>query len=75
MVIIHKERVAVPVLDMEPGTAFFNDSGDLLIVTDDKDLDEPDPIVQCVNIKTGYTTFCYKWECAVPVKITMVEVE
>lgn len=74
MVIIHKERVAIPILDMEPGTVYFDKGGNLLMVTDDKDCVNGG--VSVVDIKTGAVYWIYPESIAhPPLKITTVEVE
>lgn len=73
MVIIHKERVSVPVCRMEPGTAFFSKSGRLCIVTDE--FDDVDGMRIVVDIETGITCPYYEDTIAIPCKITSVEVE
>lgn len=73
MVIIHKERVAIPVTDMEPGTVFFDEEGDLRMVTDDNE--SISGVVSVVNIKTGTLHWVYPEYIAQPLKIVSVEVE
>ena len=74
MVIIHKERVAIPVTDMEPGTVFFDEGGNLFMVTDDKE--SVSGVVSVVDIKTGVLHWFYHTEdLAQPLKIVSVEVE
>ena len=73
MVIIHKERVSVPVPTMEPGTVYFDEGGNLLMVTDDKE--SVSGVVSVVDIKTGALHWCYQGDIALPLKITNVEVE
>lgn len=73
MVIIHKERVAVPVPEMEPGTVYFDEGGNLLMVTDDKE--SVSGVVSVVDIKTGAVHWVYTEYIAQPLKITTVEVE
>lgn len=72
MVIIHKERVAIPVPEMEPGTVFFDGDGHLMMVTDDK---ESEMMVVCVDLGTGTNRFYYNNEVGIPSAITKVEVE
>lgn len=73
MVIIHKERVAIPVPEMEPGTVFFNEGGNLLMVTDDKE--SVSGVVSVVDIKTGALHWVYPDDLALPLKILSLEVE
>ena len=73
MVIIHKERVSIPVPEMEPGTVYFDEGGNLLMVTDDKD--SVNGVVSVVDIKTGVVNWIYPENIAQPLKITTVEVE
>ena len=73
MVIIHKERVSVPVITMEPGTVFFNKSGRLFMVTDESD--DVDGMRIVVDLQSGATFPHYGDEIAIPQKITTVEVE
>lgn len=73
MVIIHKERVSVPVPTMEPGTVFFDDYGRLMIVTDD--YDSVDGGCSAVDIKSGTIRYYTTGDIAIPCKITTVEVE
>lgn len=74
MVIIHKERVAVPVTEMEPGTVFFDDGGNLCMVTDDKE--SVSGVVSVVDIKTGSLHWFYhNDDLALPLKILSLEVE
>lgn len=73
MVIIHKERVAIPVPEMEPGTVYFDEGGNLLMVTDDKE--SVTGVISVVNIKTGSLHWVYPDDIAQPLKITTVEVE
>lgn len=73
MVIIHKERVSVPVTTMEPGTVFFNKSGRLCIVTDEHD--DVDGMRVVVDIENGQSWPCYDDIIAIPCKITSMEVE
>ena len=72
MVIIHKERVAVPVPEMEPGTVFFDEGGHLMMVTDDK---EPGGMVVCVDLRTGTIRYHYNNDVGIPSTITKMEVE
>lgn len=72
MVIIHKERVSVPVPEMEPGTVFFDGGGHLLMVTDDK---EPGMMVVCVDLGTGSIRYYYNNEVGIPSVIIKMEVE
>lgn len=73
MVIIHKERVSVPVPTMDPGTVYFDEGGNLLMVTDDKE--SVSGVVSVVDIKTGALHWVYPGDIAQPLKITTVEVE
>ena len=73
MVIIHKERVAIPILDMEPGTVFFSESGDLMMMTDDKNA--IDNVASCVNLNTGAIKYFYDGELGIPHRIKTAEVE
>ena len=73
MVLIQKERVAVPVPEMEPGTVYFDEGGNLLMVTDDKE--SVSGVVSVVDIKTGSVHWVYTEYIAQPLKITTVEVE
>lgn len=73
MVIIHKERVAIPVPEMEPGTVYFDEGGNLLMVTDDKE--SVSGVVSVLDIKTGSLHWVYPDDIAQPLKITTVEVE
>ena len=73
MVIIHKERVSIPVPEMEPGTVYFDEGGNLLMVTDDKE--SVNGVVSVVDIKTGVVHWIYPENIAQPLKITTVEVE
>lgn len=73
MVIIHKERVSVPVITMESGTVFFNKSGRLFMVTDE--YDDVDGMRIVVDLQSGSASPYYGNEIAIPQKITTVEVE
>lgn len=73
MVIIHKERVSVPVTDMDPGTVYLDEGGNLFMVTDDKE--SVSGVVSVVDIKTGALHWVYQGDIAQPLKITTVEVE
>lgn len=73
MVIIHKERVAIPVPEMEPGTVFFDGRGRLMMATDDKD--DVDNWVLCVDLGNGNMSHYDDGDVAIPQKITTVEVE
>lgn len=73
MVIIHKERVAVPVPEMKPGTVYFDEGGNLLMVTDDKE--SVSGVAYVVDIKTGALHWVYPGDIAQPLKIVTVEVE
>ena len=73
MVIIHKERVAVPVTEMEPGTIFFDGRGHLMMVTDDKD--DVAKWVLCVDLGNGNISYDDDGDVAIPQKINTVEVE
>lgn len=73
MVIIHKERVAVPVPEMEPGTVFFDVLGHIMMVTDDKD--DGDNWVLCVDLGNGHMRHYDDSDVEIPQKITTVEVE
>lgn len=72
MVIIHKERVAVPVPEMEPGTVFFDGGGHLMMVSDDR---ESEMMVACVDLGTGSIRYYYNNELGIPSAITKMEVE
>ena len=73
MLIIHKERVAVPVTKMKEGTCFFDDLGRLFMATDDIDI--ADHTRLCVDLKTGVLIPFYDNEVQIPVKIVSMEVE
>lgn len=73
MVIIHKERVAVPVTEMKTGTCFFDEFGELYMTTDD--IDSGDHMRMCVQLKTGILIPFYDTEVQAPVKIVSMEVE
>lgn len=73
MVIIHKERAAVPVTDMEPGIVFFDNGGRLMMVTDDKD--DVDKWVLCVDLGNGNMRHYDDSDVAIPSKILTMEVE
>lgn len=73
MVIIHKERVSIQVIEMDPGTVFFNKSGRLCMVTDE--YDDVDGMRIVVDLQSGATFPYYGTEIAIPQKITTVEVE
>lgn len=73
MVIIHKKRVSINILDMDPGTVFFSGSGDLMMVTDDRNA--VDNVAACVNLKTGSIRYYYDGELGIPQCLTTVEVE
>lgn len=72
MVIIHKERVAIPVPEMEPGAVFFDGGGHLMMVTDDKESDE---MAVCVDLGTGSIRYYYNNEVGIPSAIIKMEVE
>lgn len=73
MVIIHKERVAVPVTKMKEGTCFFSETGNLFMATDDIDI--ADHTRLCVDLKTGVLIPFYDNEVQIPVRIVSMEVE
>lgn len=73
MVIIHKERVSVPVPTMNPGTVFFDNGGHLMMVTDDSDA--ADKMAVCVDLSSGVLHYFYDSDIAIPCKITSLEVE
>ena len=73
MVIIHKERVAVPVTKMKEGTCFFSETGKLFMTTDDIDI--ADHVRMCVDLKTGLLIPFYDNEVQIPVRIVSMEVE
>lgn len=73
MVIIHKERVSIEVVEMEPGTVYFDEGGNLFMVTDDKG--SVTGVISVVNIKTGSLHLVYPGDIAQPLKIATVEVE
>ena len=73
MVIIHKDRVAVPVTEMESGTCFYSEAGTLFMTTDD--IDMADNMRMCVDLTTGILLPFYDNEVQVPVKIVSMEVE
>lgn len=73
MVIIHKERVAVPVPAMEPGTVFFDKGGRLMMVTDDSDA--ADKMAVCVDLGSGVIHYFYDSDIAIPSKIVTMEVQ
>ena len=73
MVIIHKERVAVPVTKMKEGTCFFSETGKLFMATDDIDI--ADHTRLCVDLGGGRFITLYDDEVQIPVKIGSMEVE
>lgn len=73
MVVIHKEKVSIPVPTMKPGAVFFDRAGRLMMVTDD--IDAVDGGVSVVHLKTGTIHYFKSDEIAKPLKIVTVEVE
>ena len=73
MVIIHKDRAAVPVTEMKTGTCFFDGFGQLFMTTDD--IDSGDHMRMCVQLETGILIPFYDTEVQIPVKIVSMEVE
>lgn len=73
MVIIHKERVAVPVTKMTEGTCFFDETGRLFMATDDIDI--ADHTRLCVSLRTGVLIPFYDSDVEIPVRIVSMEVE
>lgn len=75
LIVIHKERVAIPVTDMEPGLVFYDGAAhDIWMVTDDIDPEE-DGCVMCVNLSSGVIVPFYSKEIAQPLRLSMVEVK
>lgn len=80
MVIIHKDREAVPVTKMKEGTCFFSETGKLFMVTGKPfmvtdDIDIADNVRMCVDMKTGLLIPFYDNDVQIPVKIISMEVE
>ena len=73
MVIIHQTRKAVPVTEMQPGQVFYNHSKELCMVTDD--FDTVDECVTVLNLDKGILGIEYANTVAVPMRITMMEVD
>lgn len=75
LIVIHKERVAIPVTDMAPGSVFYDGAAhDIWMVTDDKDPAD-DGCVMAVNLSSGVLVPFYSKEIAQPLRLSMVEVK
>lgn len=73
MKIVHKQRVAIKIGEMRFGLCFFNESGNLYMVTDEKDDVTGSRTV--VRLETGRLVQMSCDDVAVPVHLVTVEVE
>lgn len=73
MVIIHKQRVAIKIGEMALGICFFNESGNLYMVTDEQDDVTGSRTV--MRLETGRLVQMSCDDVAVPVRLVTVEVE
>lgn len=73
MVIIHKQRVAIPLNELTRGLCFFDESGRLYMATDE--YDDVAGTRTVVRLETGRLIGKSGDDLAIPVKLTSVEVE
>lgn len=73
MVIIHKQRVAIKIGEMALGICFFNESGNLYIVTDE--YDDVAGTRTVMRLETGRLVQRSCDDVAIPMRLTSVEVE
>ena len=73
MVVIHKQRVAIKIGEMALGICFFNESGNLYMVTDE--YDEVAGTRTVMRLETGRLVQHSCDDVAVPMHLTTVEVE
>lgn len=73
MVIIHKQRVAIKIGEMASGICYFNESGNLYMVTDEQDDVTESRTV--MRLDTGRLVQMSCDDLAMPVRLVTVEVE